>query len=108
MQQRGGTEDVFQSPSVEQYQVIKALGRGSYGVVSQVRRLSDDAVFALKEIDLRADFYAALESEEDISVEAGTRAQRETEILTRLSKLSPNIVTMVEAWTSDDGESLKI
>ncbi|KAF4728421.1 hypothetical protein FOZ62_007292, partial [Perkinsus olseni] len=73
-----------------------------------VRRLSDDAVFALKEIDLRADFYAALESEEDISVEAGTRAQRETEILTRLSKLSPNIVTMVEAWTSDDGESLKI
>ncbi|KAF4686290.1 Serine/threonine-protein kinase Nek8 [Perkinsus olseni] len=108
MQQGGGTEDVFQSPSAEQYQVVKALGRGSYGVVSQVRRLSDDAVFALKEIDLRADFYAALESEEDISVEAGTRAQRETEILTRLSKLSPNIVTMVEAWTSDDGESLKI
>ncbi|KAF4649924.1 Serine/threonine-protein kinase Nek9, partial [Perkinsus olseni] len=100
MRRRTPAEDLIESPAHGQYQVAKVLGRGSSGLVSQVRRISDGAVFAMKDINLHADSGG--------SAEEANRAQREIGVLARLSKLSPNIVTMVEAWTSDDNESLKI
>lgn len=38
----------FQSP----HQVLKALGRGSYGTVYKVQRLVDGQVYAMKETDI--------------------------------------------------------
>ncbi|KAF4709262.1 Serine/threonine-protein kinase Nek8, partial [Perkinsus olseni] len=108
MRRRTPAEDLIESPAHEQYQVARVLGRGSSGLVSQVRRISDGAVFAMKDINLHAD--SDLTSLVDLggSAEEANKAQREIGILARLSKLSPNIVTMVEAWTSNDNESLKI
>ncbi|KAF4708937.1 Serine/threonine-protein kinase Nek8, partial [Perkinsus olseni] len=100
MRRRTPAEDLIESPAHEQYQVARVLGRGSSGLVSQVRRISDGAVFAMKDINLHAD--------SGDPAEEANKAQREIGILARLSKLSPNIVAMVEAWTSNDGESLKI
>eukprot|EP00877_Chromochloris_zofingiensis_P002096 jgi/Chrzof1/11888/Cz06g13190.t1 len=36
------------------FKVLKFLGKGSYGSVYQVQRLSDDRTYALKEMDVRA------------------------------------------------------
>jgi NIMA (never in mitosis gene a)-related kinase len=39
-------------PSVISPQVLKALGKGSYGTVYKVQRLADGEVYAMKETDL--------------------------------------------------------
>jgi NIMA (never in mitosis gene a)-related kinase len=36
------------------FKVVKLLGKGSYGTVFQVQRISDNKTYALKEMDVRA------------------------------------------------------
>ncbi len=36
------------------FKVVKVVGKGSYGTVYQVQRLSDGETYALKEMDVRA------------------------------------------------------
>jgi hypothetical protein len=39
-------------PQTHRPQVLKALGRGSYGTVYKVQRLADGQVYAMKETDI--------------------------------------------------------
>lgn len=70
-------------------QVQKLLGKGSYGIVYRVKRLSDGGVYALKEADVRK--MSPLE-----------RADAVNEIRLLASVKHPNVVRYHEAFL--DGE----
>ena len=79
------------NPRESEFQKIKKLGTGSFGVVWQVQRRTDRAQFALKEIDLRKPGL------QNVMKEVQT-----------MMTLPPhrNVVRLYEQWMSDDGKDM--
>ena len=79
------------NPRESEFQKIKKLGTGSFGVVWQVQRRADRAQFAWKEIDLRKPGL------QNVMKEVQT-----------MMTLPPhrNIVQLHEHWMSDDGQDM--
>jgi len=81
------------NPRESEFRKLKELGKGSFGVVHQVQRRSDNAEFALKEIDLvkaKMDIHSALKE------------------VTAMNQLPPHksIVRLHGHWASADGRVL--
>ena len=75
------------------FKVLKFLGKGSYGSVFQVQRLSDGQEYALKEMDVR-------------SMSQGEREDSANEIRLLASVRHPNVIAYNEAFL--DGNRLCI
>ncbi|GAX80415.1 hypothetical protein CEUSTIGMA_g7854.t1 [Chlamydomonas eustigma] len=77
----------------QNFKVVKLLGKGSYGTVYQVQRLSDNQTYALKEMDVRA-------------MNQAEREDATNEIRLLASVQHPNIISYNEAFL--DGNRLCI
>ncbi|XP_072928818.1 serine/threonine-protein kinase Nek4 isoform X1 [Hemitrygon akajei] len=75
---------------MEQYVVVRTVGRGSYGEVQLVRHGRDVKQYVVKKLNLRS-----------VSGRERKAAEQEAQLLSQLRH--PNIVTYRESWEGDDG-----
>jgi len=72
----------------DEYLIVKVLGRGASGMVYKTRRVSDEKIFALKEINTKR-----------MSEKVLAEAEAEAELLRRLKW--PTVVSLVDSWRSE-------
>lgn len=79
--------------SLDDYEVLKQIGKGSYGTVFKVRRRSDDLMYAMKTIMI-----------DQMDKKALTNTLNELRILCSVNH--PNVVGYKEAFVQRDGREL--
>ena len=74
-------------PEIKNYNVLKAIGSGSFSVVYQVERIKDGKIFAAKVMDFR---------KRDFTPEERRNVLNEVRILASINH--PNIIRYIESF----------